>query len=676
MEEAEVTTKAVVSAASGQILSGPEDSIFDDIFDWIQNAIDAIPRAIRDWFWGIWNTLKDQLKKAFELIISPIKTAMDWVKSHVGLVWDRVRDIYSKLSDWVKDAWDIVSSAVSSVITRVRDWIVDTAEDTWDWVTRKVGEVRGWLTTTASNIITAVTASFAELRATVTSFFSDLWAKMEPASAGFMQFWTVSWPDWWRQRGEDVSGIIAEVNKVPGWLHEHIADPITDWFKETWADFKEWFWEKVGAAKEWFTQMGSWFVEIFTEKVLTKVWNALGWVWDKMTAGIQWLFDQALNLLSHIAPLSPEGGTGALSGMANIGIVMGGGLAAMTIGGHFCHPLQSIGLGQVAAMVYDMSNYKLVLGAFMGAVAATAIRTPITYYLNSMLRPWILDRGSFGELMSRKAFTDPEALQNPDLIASVKAITKGDGKAFEDRMIGYYGHPATYYGFYKELAIAPLRYFPLAGIARTGFFEPVWFTEALHRSGYSKTGVDALMVMYRKMADESARGMMSGAAVTRFKEGFTNEKQFQGEMAILGYSDIQFKTYLAAAKIDYATDYTRDLLTAYRDAVRKGHIGLDGYREALLGLGMVPERVEGYILQERARLKPSEALTPIAPATPVYETDAGKIIVDTVRRQRRKLLISRDQEIVSLVGLGMEPEYAKAVADNDDVRLAEKGGEE
>ena len=175
---------------------------------------------------------------------------------------------------------------------------------------------------------------------------------------------------------------------------------------------------------------------------------------------------------------------------------------------------------------------------------------------------------------------------------------------------------------------------------------------------------------------ESVRTGRIGVARTRFKEGFTTEEQFIHELRLLRVSDEELQLELAAASLDYATDYLRDLIAAYRDAVRKGHISMDQYREALLGFGLVPERVEGYVLRERARLKPEEPLTVIAPPKPYYETDAGKVMVDTIRRNRRKLLISRDQEIAFMLGLGVPVELATAYADNDDARLAEKGGEE
>jgi len=176
-------------------------------------------------------------------------------------------------------------------------------------------------------------------------------------------------------------------------------------------------------------------------------------------------------------------------------------------------------------------------------------------------------------------------------------------------------------------------------------------------------------------AVEEARSGRIGVARTRFREGFTTEEQFIQELQLLRVSDEELDLELAAGRLDYSTDYIRDLIAAYRDAVRKGNISIDGYRSRLTELGLVPERVMGYVLREVARLKPEELPTVIAPPKPYYETDAGRIQVDTIRRRRRKRIITRDQEIAALLETGMPVDQATAAADNDDVRLAEKGEE-
>ncbi len=161
-------------------------------------------------------------------------------------------------------------------------------------------------------------------------------------------------------------------------------------------------------------------------------------------------------------------------------------------------------------------------------------------------------------------------------------------------------------------------------------------------------------------------------AVTRFATGETAEPQFRDELVLLGCPAIDMDRNVAAAGLVYAHDYTLDLITAYRDAIRANNLTLDEYRQALLGIGLVPERVEGMCLIERARIKPKQALIPTSPAIAYYATDIGKIQVDTIRRQRRKGQLTRDQEIAALIGTGYEPAEAGMISDNDEARLSEK----
>lgn len=171
-------------------------------------------------------------------------------------------------------------------------------------------------------------------------------------------------------------------------------------------------------------------------------------------------------------------------------------------------------------------------------------------------------------------------------------------------------------------------------------------------------------------------GFRLSIARRRFKEGMTTEDQFISELRALRVPEDQIELEVIAGRLEYAYDYTMDLIAAYRDAVRKGNIGLDFYLDSLLSLGIVPERATGYQIRERARQKPEEALTTVAPVKPYYETDAGKVQVDTIRRQRRARKISRDEEIASFLELGMPPELAISYADNDDERLRKEGVEE
>ena len=64
------------------------------------------------------------------------------------------------------------------------------------------------------------------------------------------------------------------------------------------------------------------------------------------------------------------------------------------------------------------------------------------------------------------------------------------------------------------------------------------------------------------------------------------------------------------------------------------------------------------------------------PPLAFFETDQGKIRVDTIRRLHRKGQLTKDQEVALLIGTGMTPDYAVDIADNDDARLSEKASSE
>lgn len=184
--------------------------------------------------------------------------------------------------------------------------------------------------------------------------------------------------------------------------------------------------------------------------------------------------------------------------------------------------------------------------------------------------------------------------------------------------------------------------------------------------------------LQRQVAEETEelRGMFGSAAMARYREGLTDEASFAEELRLLNYPDRDIPRYLAGGRLAYALDYWRDLKAAWVDAVRKGNMSIEAYAGKLAETGLVPERVAGYVLREIARLKPEEALKYAPVPKAYYETDEGKIDVDTIRRLRRKLKITREQEIVYLQELGMPLDMAKSVANNDDARLAEKGEEE
>jgi len=104
---------------------------------------------------------------------------------------------------------------------------------------------------------------------------------------------------------------------------------------------------------------------------------------------------------------------------------------------------------------------------------------------------------------------------------------------------------------------------------------------------------------------QRAKGIAASLAVRRYREGLTGKVEFGYEMLALGYTPDEIARYWLQALLEYETDFTMDLFTAYRDAYRKDVITEEEFRHGLESLGMVPERVDGWVYRENIRKMPT-----------------------------------------------------------------------
>ncbi|GAJ10986.1 unnamed protein product, partial [marine sediment metagenome] len=109
-------------SGSALILSGPDNSIFDDIFDWIANAIYSISRTVSDW--------------------------VSWAKSAI------TSTIISWIS-WLGDSITLWFGSMFSRLIQVQDYVVG-------WVATQVNQVWYWISTSVNNALTAVGAWFSQ----------------------------------------------------------------------------------------------------------------------------------------------------------------------------------------------------------------------------------------------------------------------------------------------------------------------------------------------------------------------------------------------------------------------------------------------------------------------------------------------------------------------------------
>jgi hypothetical protein len=692
-----MTTTDSLNFAEGE-LTVYEDSPFSNIpiigpiIDWIEAQLNALYNWLVSQFWAIVIPIRDAVSAVLGVLISPITTAVGWVQGKLLDVWHWLSSAIPSAIEAIKvkvlDVWHWVTTAIPNAL----DWIRDRVGS----LLSRVGDIIPAITNAADNIIKSIARVFSlffdpicvqvnaifkssrsvlegslsynspEIRAqvlswwpkgTVLSDYISIAVKFifslpkiikDLLGGGFAIIFGEN-PEGWGQRVDArLAKVTDTTESLPQFIKTDVAEPILNGVKTL-------FEKLAGILKAAFDLIWDAIVKFFT--VILPGWfkglweaihGALSWVWDKVTDIANFFLDEVLKLVGIHSPITPEGGLGTLKGMVKVGLGLAGGLGLMTLAGNLVHPLHSLGLEHISAMVYDMTNYKILIGAGMGVIAACSIRIPLTQHFNSILRPNIPSERAASEMYNRE-------LISYDAYSEFLALR---------------GYPNKWHQNIAALTETPLRYFGLAAIARSGYYDPDFFNKDLIRGGYPPESRQLLLNMFAQASSESVKGLMSGIAVKRFKEGMTTESQYRSELTILGYTDQQFPQYLAAAQMEFAYDYITDLISAYRDAAAKGQISLDDFRARLVSLGVVPARVEAYVLRVRARLDPAGPLKPVGPPKAEYETDAGKLKVDTLRRKRQSQIITRDVEGAGLLTLGMPVEYVTAIVDNDDARLA------
>ncbi len=121
-------------------------------------------------------------------------------------------------------------------------------------------------------------------------------------------------------------------------------------------------------------------------------------------------------------------------------------------------------------------------------------------------------------------------------------------------------------------------------------------------------------------------------------------------------------------KLEYQTDDGKVKVATIRLSRRQRRISRDEEIVELMDLEMSTELAIAYADEDDLRLA---AVKPPVPVVVVllYQTELGKVNVDTFRRARRDRLITRDEELVLLTDLDVPTDLAIAYADNDELRL-------
>ena len=663
---------------------GLHDWVLQDIIEWIRNLGDRI----YGWFNYYIQQLINYIFLIRDWIYERASQAIQnwWYGLQFTFFWirDKVYEIYNKLWTIASDVYHNVSQALQGVIYQVTSYIGPFFSQLWQNLSSWFSQVWQWISTHVSQLAETIWGWFQETWSRVGTFFADLWGRIAAWFSSLWQQIVEVWGDvtqWFGKLWDKLTDIPGLVLAGIADIGKSIWDKITEWLEK---DIKEAIKEMEGAESIEEVARGSPFwglLAVWLARLLPLIWTAFkawaprlalfggilalektGKLEDLVEKYVTPAFISILDHFEAMGPMAPQPGGDIAIPLTKVLTTTITGLATFVLAGGVIGIFKQMGLGVVSAMIYDLVSFRTLTAAFMTSLAAVYIAEPVKYYYQSLARPYLPALGHALSLAGEYALV-PQAKLGPGAVSldQLDGVNEENRRAFLD-IIKYLGYSDEWGLKLYELADAPGKYFALRAMADSGFWDEGYFISELLNSGYNVATIKNMVEMFRRFSLGEVKGIMLPLALTRYREGFTDEATLRTELSFLGLPEPKHELWVFAANLSYQSDYASDMLSAYRDMYKKDMIDEADFRSLLRGLGIRPEKVEGYVMRANAtKFKPPK----VKPRVAYYATDEGEIKLRTAKEEFRRDIITAEQLYTQLVDLEMETTMAKAIVDNE-----------
>ena len=702
-------------------------------WDWMDSRLGSLFSQVWSWIQGIIAPIVSSVTGLFSQVWSWILSAQSSIISGVSVLFSQV---YSWLSTGFSALTSNISIWFSSLMSNIKQFAIDigqrvSAINTW-FSTEFIDPFLDWLVKLPANLWAVFITALGTVWTGITNnlkFVDSWWAsRINKYLPGVMKLTGSPW-DFVRFGVLDlvlvaVTAVIALIpeilaglggvfSAIGSWIAAAVP-AILGWLGGILGDLGIWiglYAEQFGAwALTLLPRLGGWFTTniislLGSGAILTAAATGkLEVIVDKFVSpAIASVFDH----FEKMGPVAPMSGAGMSESVGKLATFTIAGLAGMTLAGEMLSPLKHIGLGHISAVIYDLINYKTLTAAFMGVLAFVYIKTPLTYYYNRAARPNLPDERGLGAMLEDRAITPA---------------------VYRDNM-AWQGYTDAWIEKIEDTLYRPMTPYMLRSLAEAGLLDDDLLEHALNHAGYDDISKVAIKKMMNTLSAGSLTAVSSGTAMSRYQEGFDDESSLRKNLSVLGVADAMLDRYVFAAQLKYLYDYQTDLKTFYIDEYHRRVIEEPELRSDLAATGFSPERLDLVVQQQkikrlaaaaaaadpaltieletiRARRKKSlttrtqeieqmvtlgyelpyataiadnddVAMTPSgAVIVPVvllaYETEAGKVEVDTIRRSTRSRQMSAIDELAALKALEMPIDLAQAIVDNDSLRLVKQ----
>jgi len=368
--------------------------------------------------------------------------------------------------------------------------------------------------------------------------------------------------------GSTAQWIKSQIWNAARWIRDGVAGGVYSVFGEFMTSFSNWI-------KTLWTTVLEFLQERFVEPIL----RAMRWLTDKIKDLIKASWQQALDIIHHFSPIYPE--QAPQIGATFYAFATGTGMAAhgLSQAAQVIPFLRGVPLQYLAGFLGELAGWGRITGATLGVLTAYAVGTPFRYYVNSVIRPWLPEKREIMELYSRGRISTKEWR----------------------RLMSYYGLGDNYLDILDELKNTPLSAFLLPRMATAGALTIPEAAEEAKRRGYSEKTQAAIIRWVEMEKYGETRPIASTAAIGLYREGWIGAEKFNEYMKGLGCPDTLLPKYRFAAHLSFIFDYLTDLLSAAKEAYRKGIISDQEFTDILIARGMDQERAKIHLYREQIR---------------------------------------------------------------------------
>jgi len=689
--------------------------LISQVWGWIQGIVASVGEAVNSALAPVW----DWINKATTSILAGVGSLLSQVYSWLNIGFQALTQTVAGWFGTLATSIAQLGTFVATKVQEINAWFSTEFIDPFlDWLLQFPGKLTESLTAMVNALASRFEAWLTHRSPGFPGIIAEWYRMLNDWITSRVGFFTPGSPVY---QGETAGiwallgmGVLSGFSQVVSWAST-VIDALAPSLVQAAVSTFRW----LGFLVQYYgAGLGAWIVSLLP-RLLT--WLGARWfpvftsslvIGLGATGTLQQLIDsfvtpKIMELMSwaeSMGPLAPGAGTGPTTSVTKLISFTISGLASMTLMGEALSPLKHLGMGHISAMLYDLINYKVLTAAFVGVLAFVYIKTPLTYYYNKIARPNLPDERGLSALRSQYVISSREYAEG----------------------MQYQGYPDKTITQLEDTVFRPMTPYMLRNLAEAGLLDDQLLDHALHQAGYDEISIPFIKRMMQTLAAGTLATVSVSTAMTRYREGFDDEATLRNNLSVLGVADAMLDRYVYAANLQYLYDYQTDLKTFYIDQYHRREIEEPELRSDLVSAGLNVDRIDLVVqAQSIKRLKaaaaaedPALALqldtirdrrkkrlitrdeeiralvalgkelgyataiadnddvalvtagAPPAVAPPLaYETEAGKVEVDTIRRLRRGGQSTPDEELAALRSLDMPAALAQAIVDNDTLRV-------